>query len=233
MKLSRRQAIIGGAAVSTMVIPESASATAPKPAQRARGPVTLLCVGDSCTVGVGSGIGPSGVIINATDGGYRTRLQGRLEDRGHDVTPLAAAASGMTLDRIRPLVDAAVAQVPDSGTLVSCWWIGNNDIKWFSAANPMAGWPERYAYEVSRVLAMFPTSYAVVATCHLQPGTDLQLFRNVNEWLRNMAGNLGDRVRVADLEQLPAEMLADKVHPSRPGYEFVAAEMLQAMRSWL
>src|SRR5688572_28195771 len=200
--MKRRAALVAAVAGGT-----AAAIPAPRRAGAA-GPVRIMPVGDSLTFGAG-----------ATAGGYRSRLAARLADLGHTPTMLNASANGMTLDRIRPLIDAALVGGPPDITI---WALGTND-----AFGPLGGWPERYRAEITRVLEVLPGSHAVVCTLPLQPRNP-QLFRNVNVWLCNIvAAPLGDRVAVCEWESLPAAMLTDGgVHPGDAGHTLIA-EMLR------
>lgn len=180
--------------------------------------VRILCVGDSITVGASS-----------ASGGYRGRLEARLRDLGHTPTMLMAAEGGMTLDRVRPLVDAAIASGPPD---IALWALGTNDWKW-PPGGTLGGWPERYRDEIRRVLDMLPDSHAAVATVPRQPA-HAGLFTNCNVWVRNnTTAPLGARAKVCELESLPTVFLIDGTHPADAGYSLIADLWLHTIRGWL
>ena len=202
----------------------AAAALSAGPASAHTGPtsVTILRLGDSRTLGVGSSWGT----------GYAPELVRLLGREGVTATMLPdVAGTGWCVQSLRSTVDAAMAAGPDVAILA----IGTNNASGRTVAPcaGMAGFEDAYLDLVRRILADSPTVRLLIAEIQYSsaPWAQQEVHTNVSaihaSWMAECAG----RCTLVDLSGISrcGGLGPDGVHPSDAGYQQMGNELARGV----
>lgn len=216
-----RRAALAAVAVGALVAPAV-------PAAAEQSTVRVMALGDSITAGVG----------DPTRSGYRITLQGLLRNAGVRVDMVGGRVDGRCCDRdheghpgwtaaqVRDQVQGwARTYAPD----VVLLHIGTNDISRNTPARTIA---LRVTAIVRAIRRARPLTHVFVARII---GTRIaELNRRTaafNALLPGVVAAAGARVYLVDMADVGGALLADSRHPTRAGYEVMAARWYEGLRA--
>ncbi|MFF1920603.1 SGNH/GDSL hydrolase family protein [Streptomyces sp. NPDC058221] len=228
-QLSRRTAIVSGVLAVAGVALGRAPASAAVPGQ-SNGGVRIMPLGDSITDGYTPY--PGGYRVKLWHllavGGYTVDFVGtqtngpaELGDRDHEGHP------GWRIDQLYANIDTWLGQ-SDPRTIMLL--IGTNDL---NQNYDIANAPARLSGLIDRIRAGEPQSELFVATVPPQSNATLEgRVKAYNSAIPAVVASKGSRVHLVKMyEALTTSDLADGIHPTRAGYEKMAAVWFNALRS--
>ncbi|MEV6130607.1 SGNH/GDSL hydrolase family protein [Streptomyces violaceusniger] len=228
-RLSRRTALLGGTLLAAQVALGRTSAAADVPGE-SNGGVRLMPLGDSITDG-----------FTPYPGGYRVRLWQLLAAGGYTVDFVGSQAngpaelgdhdheghSGWRIDQLDAQIDTWLRQ-SDPRTVMLL--IGTNDL---NQNHDIATAPARLSALIDRIRRAKPRCELFVATVPPQSNATLEgRVKAYNAAIGPIVAGKGPQVHLVRMyDALTTSDLADGIHPTRAGYEKMAAVWYNALRS--
>lgn len=185
---------------------------------RADGPITVLPLGDSITVGIGDGK------TGGQNSGYRCLLKSYLAAQGEQIDFVGSQVSGTCGDNeheghsgwtIDQMTQIAAARVDTYQPDVVLLMAGTNDLKPVNKKSA-AGINERLATLIDVIKQAKPDVLVIVATIPSYPAADQAAWRAYRGDVPTIAMEHGAQTGYGNNVQ-PFE-LADGIHPSACGY---------------
>ncbi|MFB7495940.1 SGNH/GDSL hydrolase family protein [Streptomyces sp. NPDC056161] len=228
-QLSRRSAIVSGALVAAGLLLNGTPASAAVPGE-SNGGVRVMPLGDSITDG-----------FTPYPGGYRVRLWQLLAAGGYTVDFVGSMTngpaelgdhdheghSGWRIDQLDANIDTWLAQSDPRTVLLL---IGTNDL---NQNYDIANAPGRLSGLIDHIRTAKPRSELFVATVPPQSNATLESrVRAYNAQLPSVVSSKGPRVHLVKMyDALTTADLADGIHPTKAGYDKMAAVWYAALRA--
>jgi lysophospholipase L1-like esterase len=206
-----------------LVLAAAVLVPATSPAAAVPAAITVLRLGDSRTIGVGSSWGT----------GYAPELQRLLGQAGIAVSyaPIGGG-TGWTVQDLRAVVDSAMASSPDIVLLA----VGTNNAAGACSAGPcpgMAGYQGQFHALVQRILVLSPSVHLFVAEIQYSsaPWAGQEVHANVAHITSTWQSWCASRCTLVHLQGIPrcGYLGADGVHPTDAGYQVMADQWARAV----
>ncbi|MCW1100155.1 SGNH/GDSL hydrolase family protein [Streptomyces sp. RS2] len=228
-QLSRRMVIVSAAVTAAGVALGSSPASAAVPGE-SNGGVRVMPLGDSITDG-----------YTPYPGGYRVRLWQLLSAANYTIDFVGSQSNGPAelgdhdheghpgwrIDQLDANINTWLSQ-SDPRTIMLL--IGTNDL---NQNYDIANAPRRLSGLIDRIRTAKPQSELFIATVPPQSNATLESrVRAYNAAIPSIVSQKGSRVHLVKMyEALTTSDLADGIHPTKAGYEKMAAVWYSALRS--
>jgi lysophospholipase L1-like esterase len=209
--------------LALLVLAAAVLVPATSPAAAVPASITVLRLGDSRTIGVGSSWGT----------GYAPELQRLLGQAGIAVAyaPIGGG-TGWTVQDLRTIVDSAMASAPDVVLLA----VGTNNAAGACAVAPcagMAGYQGQFHALVQRILTLSASVHVFVAEIQYSsaPWAGQEVYTNIAHITSTWQPWCASRCTLVHLQGIPrcGYLGADGVHPTDAGYQVMADQWARAV----